>query len=284
MGVGFHRPANIGEAIDLIATDAEARFVAGGQTLVAMMNAGLVQPSSVILLAGVPELRGVEPQGDGGVRIGGMTTHAQVAASVALTGGHAVVREAAAVIGHQAIRNFGTIGGSVCHGDSAADLPAALIAAEAEIELAGPNGRRTMPARQFFVGYLTTALAADEILVAIVLPPGDPAAIGHYLKFARVDGDYATVSVAIAATVEGVCSRARVALGSCGPRPVHSDDADAALEGGTLAPDDVAKAADALLAVADPMDDTGASAAYRRRLVPRLLASAVAELRDRAGL
>lgn len=284
MSVGFHRPASIGEAIDLISSDDEARFVAGGQTLVAMMNAGLVQPSAVISLAGVPELRGIERRGDGGVRLGGMTTHAQVATSVALTGGHVVLREAAAVIGHQAIRNFGTIGGSVCHGDSAADLPAALIAAEAEITLVGPSGRRAVPAREFFVGYLTTALAADEMLVAVTLPLTDPSAVGHYLKFARVDGDYATVGVAIAATVDGVCSRARVALSACGPRPVHADDADAALEGGALTPDDVAKAAEALLAVADPMDDTGGSAAYRRMLVPRLLAVAVASVRDKAGL
>ena len=131
MAVGFHAPSTVDEAVGLIAGDPGAMFLAGGQTLVAMMNTELVEPSAVISLDRIASLKGMERQADGLVRIGAMTTHTEIAGSDELTGAHVAVREAAAVIAHSAIRNLGTIGGAVSHGDPASDLPAALVAAGA---------------------------------------------------------------------------------------------------------------------------------------------------------
>jgi hypothetical protein len=114
------------------------------------------------------------------------------------------VREAASVIAHPAIRNFGTLGGSLAHADPAPDYPAAVVAAGAHIEVAGPGGRREIPAGEFFLDYLTSALEEGELVTALLLPPASPASVGHYVKFSRVDGDYAIASVAVALEVDGI--------------------------------------------------------------------------------
>src|SRR5690606_1954726 len=153
-----YEPTTIEEAVRHLAADPENRCLAGGATLVAMMNAQLVAPAGLVSLAKVDGLRGIARNGDGSVSIGAMTLHQTIADSELFVGGHALVRDAAKVIGHPAIRNMGTMGGSIGHADAAADYPAALVAAGAEIELAGVSGRRTVPADSFFVDYLQTAV------------------------------------------------------------------------------------------------------------------------------
>ncbi|MGD9535709.1 MAG: xanthine dehydrogenase family protein subunit M [Alphaproteobacteria bacterium] len=272
----FHAPASIDEAVRLLAADDEARPLAGGQTLVAMLNADLMSPSALVSLHRIEALRRIGPGADGALRIGAMTTHAALAESRAFAGAHRLVAAAAGRIGHAAIRNQGTIGGAVAHADPSADYPPALVALDAVIEAAGPNGRREIPTHQFFEGFLTTALQPGEIVTAIVLPPLPPGARVHYEKFARVEGDFATVSVALALWLEGSrLSRVRVAFGGVGPVPVRSIEAEERLLEGNGDEPSVEAAGAMLTEASDPIDDVRASAAYRRLLVPRLLRRAL---------
>ena len=268
----FHAPSTVEEAVRLLAADEESRPLAGGQTLVAMLNADLMSPSALVSLHRIEALRRIEAAADGALRIGAMTTHAALARSQAFRGAHRLVAEAAGRIGHAAIRTMGTIGGAVAHADPSADYPPALVALGAAIEAVGPNGRREIPADAFFEGFLTTALEPREIVTAIVLPPEPPGARVHYEKFARVEGDFATISVALALWQEGATpTRIQIALGGVGPKPVRVSDAESQLlEGGC---DDASiEAAGAMLVEAsDPIDDVRASAAFRRLLIPRLL-------------
>ena len=165
----YIEPASLAEALEILSEDDEARCLAGGATLVAMLNADLVEPSTLIGLRRIDELAGITLTGDH-IRIGAMTTHAQIAGDDRLTGNAAVVRDAARQIAHPAIRNMGTIGGAVCHADPNADFPGALVAANAVLEAAGQSGSRQIPIDDFFQDYLETSLEEDEILCAVLVP------------------------------------------------------------------------------------------------------------------
>jgi carbon-monoxide dehydrogenase medium subunit len=272
----FHLPTSLQEAARLLAADPEARCLAGGATLVAMMNAGLVQPSALVSLRKIDGMAGVARAADGSVRIGAMTRHRVTATSFDLQGGQTVVKHAASVIANPPVRNMGTMGGSIAFADPGADYPPALVAADAEIELAGPGGLRRIKAADFFTDWYQTALAPGELVAAIHLPAGNPRSTGYYDKLARVEGDYATASVAVVLTMAGQsCSGIAIAVGACGPKPVRLAEAERKLVGGAL--DDAAlAAAGALLAeAADPVDDVRASADYRRLVIPRLVRRAV---------
>lgn len=272
----FHGPATVEEAVSLLAADEEARCLAGGATLVAMMNADLLMPSALISLRHIEALRGIAAEPGGGLRVGATTTHRDVAETAGLDGAHALLPETARTIGHPAIRNMGTIGGSIGHGDPQADYPAALVALDAAIHARGPNGTRTVAAGDFFVDYLETALEPGELIAAVVLPPSRAGAFAAYEKFARVEGDYATVSVAAVVAMEGgKCGHVRVALGSCGPTPVRVAAAEERLAGSALADTDIAEAAAILRDACDPVDDVRGSGEYRMMLVEPLLARAL---------
>jgi carbon-monoxide dehydrogenase medium subunit len=274
----LHAPATVDDAVRLLARG-EARCLAGGATLVAMMNAGIAEPHELVDLAAIEELAGIRLLADGGLRLGAMTRHREAASEARLAGALSVVREAAASIANVPVRNMGTIGGSIAHFDPAADYPPALVAAGAQIEIAGPDGRRTLAAQEFFVDWYTTALAAGELVTAVLLPAAAPG-LGRYDKLARVSGDFATVSVALSvAWRNGACSRVGLAIGGCGPRPVHSDEANQALVAARLDAQAAEKAGALLARAADPIDDVRGSAQYRRLVIPRMVSRAVAEAR-----
>jgi aerobic carbon-monoxide dehydrogenase medium subunit len=274
----LHAPATVEEALRLLASE-ETRCLAGGASLVAMMNAGVIEPAQLVSLAGIAELSGIRALPDGAFRIGAMTRHRETAAEVRLNGDLAVVREAAASIANATVRNMGTMGGSISLSDPAADYPPALVACGARVEIAAPSGRRTIPATEFFVDWYTTALSPGELVTAILLPAAS-AGLGRYEKLARVAGDFAIVSIALSvAWRDGACSRAGIAIGGCGPRPVHLAEANELLAGAGLS-DHAAREAGALLArAADPVDDVRASAEYRRMVIPRMVVRAVAQAR-----
>ena len=280
----FHGPSTVDEAVSLLAADEEARCLAGGATLVAMMNADLLMPSALVSLRHIEALRGISAGADGGLRVGAMTTHREVAQATGLDGAHALLAGTARVIGHPAIRNMGTIGGSIGHGDPQGDYPGALVALDAAVEVQGPEGARTVAAGDFFVDYLETALLPGELITAVTLPPPPAGASGAYEKFARVEGDYATVSVAAVVTMEdGRCSYARVALGSCGPTPVRAAAAEEHLTGSALADSDIAEAAAILREECDPVDDVRGSGEYRMMLVEPLLGRALRAAAAKGG-
>ena len=273
----YIEPASLSEALEILSADDEARCLAGGATLVAMLNADLVEPSTLIGLRRIDELAGIAASGDH-IRIGAMTTHTQIAADDRLRGNAAVVRDAAGQIAHPAVRNMGTIGGAVCHADPNADFPGALVAADAVLEAAGPSGARQIPAGEFFLDYLETSLEEDEILSAVLVPVEPAGARGRHLKFSRTHGDYATISVSLVLAVDGgACSYARVAVGSAGPAPIHLDEVDSLLTGSALSQEVIQQAGRKLMEAADPVDDVRGSAEYRRMIIPGLLQRAVDE-------
>lgn len=276
---GYHRPGTVEQAVALLAADADARPIAGGATLVAMLNARVIEPPALVSLAGIAELQGLSATADGGVRIGAFTRHRDTAASALLHGSLAVVRDAASQIANATVRNMGTIGGSIAFADPGLDYPPALVAAAAQIEIAGPAGRRRVPAREFFVDWYQTALEPAEIVAAVILPPADARGAGLYVKHARVAGDYATASVAISLRGDAAVS---VAVGGCGPTPIADDGANALLSA-ERSDAAIARAGAALQALADPLDDVRGSADYRRTLIPRLLLRAVRAAESAAG-
>ncbi|MEO8132842.1 MAG: FAD binding domain-containing protein [Betaproteobacteria bacterium] len=265
-------PTLLEDAYRALAFD-DARCLAGGQSLVAMMNLGLVAPARLVSLRRIAALRGITATSEGGLRIGAMTTHAEIAAlsaqgteaapGDALAAGPALLAQAASVIAYPAIRAWGTIGGSVAHADPAADYPVALVAAEAAIEVGSAAGSRRIAARDFFRGVFESALAAGEIVIAIHVPAGPTGARAKYEKLSVVAGDFAILSVAAI-----VARTAQIAIGGCGPVPLFASGLETA--------DDALLAAGRRLAAAsDPPDDHRTSPAYRRRVLPELLRRAV---------
>ena len=194
---GFHRPRTVAEATALLAQDPDAKLLSGGATLVAMINARVIEPAALVSLAAIDEIQGISALPDGRLRIGAFTRHRDTAACAMALGANGVVRSAASQIASATVRNMGTIGGSIAFADPGLDYPPALVAARAEVEIAGRDGRRTVPARKFFVDWYTTALAPGEMVTAVLLPAAQRGGAGLYVKHARVSGDYATVSVAI---------------------------------------------------------------------------------------
>ena len=274
----YVEPGTLADVVAILASDEDARCLAGGQTLVAMMNADLVAPTTLVCLRRIADLNGISRIPEG-IRIGAMTTHATLAAARAeLSGALEVVRSAVLQIAHPAIRNMGTIGGAICHADPQTDFPAALVAANASVEAMGPEGTRTIPIDNFFRGYLETALGHGEIVTAIKLPDRPDQAVGRHLKFSRVEGDYATVSISCVLEMEGkTCRYARIAVGSVSAVPLHLDIADKRLTGSMLTSEDIAAAGDMLADAADPIDDVRGSSEYRRMLIPGLLARAITD-------
>ena len=281
-GPEFLRPSSVEEAVALLAEYEDARPLAGGATLVAMLNAGLVEPDAIVSLSAIEELRGIEESGAGWLRVGAMTRHAETAASALFKDGQWLVPHAASQIANMPVRNMGTMGGSISFADPAIDYPPALTAAGAEIEIAGKAGIRRVPAPEFFLDWYTTALEEGELVTAIHIPPAPAGSVGHYEKLARVSGDYAIASVALVLAVEdGTCSAAQVAVGACGPTPIRLAEAEELLVGSSLEAETLAKAGALLAEASDPVDDVRGSADYRRRVIPRLLAKAVAAAQTR---
>ena len=271
----YIEPSTIEDVISALSEEENPQCVAGGASLVAMMNADLVMADCLIGLRNVNELKGII-EIESGLHIGAMTTHDAIAKEDRLKNGMFVVRDAARQIAHPAVRNMGTIGGSVCHADPNADFPTALTAAKATMEVIGPAGQRSIPASEFFVDYFETSKKADEILKGFIIPTGPDAATGLHLKYSRTDGDFATVSISLVMAVENdICSYISLAVGSVGPVPLQIDEVNTQLVGTPLNEDNLNQAAAVLVDASDPIDDMRGSADYRRALIPNLLKQAV---------
>jgi carbon-monoxide dehydrogenase medium subunit len=246
------------------ALDSEgAQCLAGGQSLVAMMNVGLATPERIVSLRRVPELRGIDVESDGALRIGAMTTHAELAALSAGAPGARLLAQTARVVAYPAVRTLGTIGGSIALADPAADYPVALVAIDAIVEIASTTGTRRISARKFFRGMFDTALVRGEIVTAIHIPSGPANAGTAYEKLSLVAGDFAIVSAA-AIVGNGV----RVAVGGCAMKPILLAGLDASA-------DAFVTAARELASQSDPPSDHRASAAYRRRVAPEIVRRAL---------
>jgi len=267
--------------VDLLASaDHDVKILAGGQSLVPMLNLRLVRPAVLIDLNGVPGLGRIAPSADNGLTIGALVRHAALADSVAVIERAPLLAEAARHVGHPAIRHRGTLGGSLAHADPAAELPAALVALGAEFVLHGPRGPRTIQASEFFRGLMTTALAPDEILVEIHVPPESPG--WGFAEVVRRAGDFALAGVVAlvgwAPESSGRCESARLVGFGVGDRPVRFAAAEEILTSAGGDPSAaVAQAASAAAEACDPPDDVHASAEYRRHLAAVLTEDAVSQ-------
>jgi carbon-monoxide dehydrogenase medium subunit len=255
-------PESLDEAIAALSGGGEdAKLLAGGHSLLPLMKLRLAAPSLLVDLRRVPGLGGVQRE-DGQVRIGAMTRHAELARHDEL----GMVARAASLIADQQVRNMGTIGGSLAHGDPAADLPAVLLAAEGEVTAQGPSGQRTIAASELFQDYLTTALAPDEVLTEVRLPALDGFGWG-YQKFNRRAEDWAMVGVcALVRSSSGTCEDVRVGLTHMGSTPLRASAVEDALRGQPLDAERIAKAAERADEGTDPPGDLNATPDYKRHL------------------
>jgi carbon-monoxide dehydrogenase medium subunit len=231
----YHSPKTVQEALGLMTKHGDdAKVVAGGHSLIPMMKLRLAQPKHLIDLRNVPGLAGVKEDG-GSLVIGAMTTWYQLESNATVKAKCPVIGETAAIIGDPAVRNLGTIGGSLAHADPAADMPATAIACNFEIVCEGPKGRRTVKVDDWFQGLMSTALKDDEIVVEIRVPALAKGTTAAYLKFAHPASRFAVVGVAAAVTVDnGTCSKASIGITGAGTKAVRAKGVEAALVGKNL--------------------------------------------------
>jgi carbon-monoxide dehydrogenase medium subunit len=259
-------PGSIDEALALLAERGDdAKVLAGGQSLVPLLNYRLARPRVVVDINGLP-LDGVSVA-MGRLRIGALTRHAQLEESSELARDCPLLREAAALIGNVRVRTLGTLGGSLAHGDPAAELPMVMVALDARLGIAGRSGRRTVAAGEFFTGYLTTALAPDELLTEVEIPTIRD--MGWAVEeVSRRAGDFAIVAATalIRLDARGRVDEARLAFGGVGPAPLRVPAAEDRLRGAEPTAERLGQAADAARDALAPQSDVFVSAAYRRLL------------------
>jgi CO/xanthine dehydrogenase FAD-binding subunit len=277
-------PASVEEALRLLADLGDgAKPLAGGQSLVPLMNFRLVRPQHLVDLNGLHELAGIG-EDDGYLVIGAMTRQRAVETSALVLRRCPLLTEAMPQIGHTQIRNRGTVGGSLAHADPAAELPAVVAALGGELVVRSARGRRTMNSEQFFVGYLTTALEPGELLIEVRLPAMAPRTGTAFVEISRRHGDFALVGVAATLTVDeaGVCTGSALALTGVGPTPVVAREAARALVGGKPTPEAFDEAGRRVSASVHPDSDLHASSEYRTHVAGVLTRRALARAAERA--
>ncbi|HYU16662.1 MAG TPA: xanthine dehydrogenase family protein subunit M [Candidatus Acidoferrum sp.] len=276
-------PASVEEALALLGDLGEgAKALAGGQSLVPMLNFRLVRPRHLVDLNDLTELAGIR-EDDGRLVIGAMTRQRAVERSALVRARCPLLAEAMPQIGHVQIRNQGTIGGSLAHADPAAELPAVVAALDGELVLRSARGQRVLKAEEFFVTYFTTAAAPAELLVEVRLPAMPPRTGSAFVEVSRRHGDFALVGVAATVTVDeaGVCTGSALALTGVGRTPVVAREAARALVGvkpTAAAIDDVGRR---VAGAVRPDGDLHASSEYRRHLAGVLTRRALARAAER---
>ena len=270
----YEAPESVEEAVRMLRENGEdAKLLAGGHSLLPLMKVRLAAPTVLIDLRKIPGLHGIQ-QGNGGWRIGSMTRHADLQDTTEL----GVVARAAGLIADQQVRNRGTIGGSLAHGDPASDLPAVLLALEGSVTARGSNGERSIAAPELFQDYLTTALAHDEVITDVRLPALSGYGFG-YQKFTRRAEDWAMVGVCalVSRAADGTCDDVRIGLTHMGATPLRATAAENALRGGPLDDASIAAAAEQAAEGTDPPGDLNATPDYKRHLARVLARRALGE-------
>jgi aerobic carbon-monoxide dehydrogenase medium subunit len=277
-------PASLDEALKILGELGErAKVLAGGQSLVALLNFRLVRPEHLVDLNGLSELAGIREE-DGHVVIGAMTRQRAVEQAALVRARVPLLSEAMPQIGHVQIRNRGTVGGSLAHADPAGELPAVVAALGGDLVVRSARGRRVLKAEQFFIGYLTTALEPDELLVEVRLPATPPRTGSAFVEVSRRHGDFALVGVAATVTLDeaGVCTSSAIALTGVGPAPVLARDAARAFVGARPTAKAMEDAGARVAGAIEPDSDLHASSDFRKHLAGVLTRRALAQATDRA--
>jgi len=259
----YEAPESLEEAIRMLHENGEdAKLLAGGHSLLPLMKLRLAAPTILVDLRKIPGLHGVQ-QENGGWRIGPMTRHADLQDTTEL----GVVARAAGLVADQQVRNRGTIGGSIAHGDPASDMPTVLLALDGSVTARGPGGERTIAAADLFQDYLTTALAHDEVITEVRLPSLEGYGFG-YQKFTRRAEDWAMVGICalVSRAADGTCDDVRIGLTQMGSTPLRASAAENALRGSQLDDASIAAAAEQAAEGTDPPGDLNATPEYKRHL------------------
>ena len=269
-------PTTLPEAIELLASHDDAKAIAGGQSLVPMLAFRLAQPSLLVDLRKLADLRGIRIS-DAGVTLGAMVRWRDIEDDERLETAHPLLKAAISHVAHYQIRNRGTVGGSIAHADPAAEMPGIAMTCDAEIAVVGKSGAHVIQAADFFQGALTTALTTDEIIVEIRLPAWPAGRRWGFQEFARRRGDFAMAAAAVFYDQDerGKARNAHVGVIGVGDRPLRLTAVEDVLNGEAIDEATIAKAEAATSAAVDPQDDIHASAAYRRSLVGTMVERAL---------
>jgi carbon-monoxide dehydrogenase medium subunit len=283
----YARATSVDDALELLATHGDrAKVLSGGQSLMPAMNLRLLAPKLIVDIGGLAELKGIAVVG-AALRIGALTRHVDLLNSPEIAAHAPLLAEAVAHVAHPAIRNRGTLGGSLAHADPAAELPACMLALEATIIVRGRSGERRIAAKDFFEGILQTALSAEELLVAVELPVAQENSGYFFYEFSRRHGDYALAGVAAQAVKQAsVLSDLRLAFFAVGDRPILAKAADALINVPVTA-ERLSEASAALALELHPQEDQQASASMRshlaRVLFERCISTLLGDPRLRTG-
>jgi carbon-monoxide dehydrogenase medium subunit len=280
----YARATSVSNALELLVAHGDkAKVLSGGQSLMPAMNLRLISPELIVDIGELAELRGIAVTGDV-VRIGALTRHVELARSSEIAAHAPLLTQAIAHVAHPAIRNRGTLGGSLAHADPASELPACMVALNATIIIRGQAGERRIAAVDFFTGIYETALSPEELLVGVELPVARKNALHFFHEFARRHGDYAILGLAAQAIIEAnVFTDLRLAFFAVGDRPVLAGAATKLLDA-AVTPAMLSEACAALGEELAPHDDQQASASMRRHLAKVLLSRCVAALLGRPDL
>jgi carbon-monoxide dehydrogenase medium subunit len=281
--VDYEAPGTVAEALDLLAEHQDdASVLAGGQSLIPLLALRLAQPAVLVDINGVEGLSGVSVT-DGWVTIGATTREYVAEESAAIAGAVPLLAAALPLIGHEAIRSRGTVGGSLAHADPAAELPAVARALDAEFVVRGPAGERVVPAAEWFEGYLTTSRGPDELLTEVRFPAARPGTGTSFQEVARRHGDFAMVGLATSVTLnDGVISDARLAFAGVSDVPARATGAEELLAGQRPSAELFDEAARRAAADIDPPSDLHGSAEYRKKVAAALVRRGLREAVDNA--
>jgi carbon-monoxide dehydrogenase medium subunit len=282
----YHRPETVAEALTLLADHAdEAKVLAGGQSLLPLMGLRLAVPAVVVDIGRLPDLDRITVEADHSVTIGALVTHAEAEENADLARHAPLVHQAMPLIGHTAIRNRGTVCGSVAHADPAAELPAVLLALDGAVVAASIAGEREISAADFFLGYLDTSLGDDELVVGIRLPPWPSTRGGSFIEVGRRHADFAMVGLATTLdVVDGVIERAVLSFSGVAGTPQRVGEAEVALAARTPDDDSFGAAADIVREVVRPSADIHATASYRTHLAAVLTRRGLAAAASTIGV
>ena len=280
----YHVPTTLDDAVALLGQfGEEAKVLAGGHSLLPMMKLRFAEPGHLIDLNRIQTLRGISER-KGMIHIGAMTTENDLIASELLKEKCPLIPEAAKLIADPQVRNCGTIGGDIAHGDPGNDHPAIMIALEARFVLKGPNGERTVAADDFFLGTFYTRLESDEILTEIQVPVAAPHSGHAYCKLKRKTGDFATAAAAVQLQLKKeICKSINIALTNVGPTALKATQAEQVLTGQSIDEGLIEKAAQKAMAICDPAEDQRGDIEYKRHMAGEMTRRAIRLALQRAG-
>lgn len=281
----YFAPKTAEESLTLLAQyKDESKVIAGGQSLIILMRQGLVAPKYLIDIKSISSLDYIH-ETESGLEIGSLTTHKTIETSPVIRNGFGVLAEMERTLASVETRNWGTVGGNICHADPAGDICPVLIALGGKVKMASLGGERAMTVEEFPTGYFETALQLNEILTEIQVPTPSPRTGVAFRKFTMIEGDYAVVSVTVSITLNSKdekCSEARIVLGAVAPIPMRAKRAEKVLVGREIKDDSLEEAAQIASEEAEPVSDMHASDEYKRELVKVLVKRVAQEAMEKA--